>query len=297
MALRRTIPRSLSCRPPAPIWSPPPSASSRSARAAGLRVLAALEPTILAIADATRLADADDLGGGRSAPTSPPCGTKPNTRGCSAHDHISQRPSARRRRRPGRHRQDRADGCAVQALARHDTRSRRSPTTSTPRKMRNSSPAPARCRPNASWASRPAAARTPPFARMPASTSPASPICNGDFPALELILIESGGDNLAATFSPELADLTIYVIDVSAGDKIPRKGGPGITKQRPSGDQQDRPCPDGRRQPGGDGPRRQTMRGDRPFIFANVKAGKGTQEIARFIAESGGLTWRADDQG
>ena len=61
------------------------------------------------------------------------------------------------------------------------------------------------------------------------------------FPDLDLILIESGGDNLAATFSPELADLTIYVIDVSAGDKIPRKGGPGITPQRPSGHQQDRP--------------------------------------------------------
>ena len=61
------------------------------------------------------------------------------------------------------------------------------------------------------------------------------------FPGLDLILIESGGDNLAATFSPELADLTIYVIDVGAGEKIPRKGGPGHHPLRPAGDQQDRP--------------------------------------------------------
>ena len=65
---------------------------------------------------------------------------------------------------------------------------------------------------------------------MPRSIWPASRICAGGFPNLDLILIESGGDNLAATFSPELADLTIYVIDVSAGDKIPRKGGPGIMR-------------------------------------------------------------------
>lgn len=110
------------------------------------------------------------------------------------------------------------------------------------------------------------------------------------FPGLELLLIESGGDNLAATFSPELADITIYVIDVSAGDKIPRKGGPGITKSDllvinkidlaplvgASLEVMDR---DAKR-----------MRGDRPFIFANVKAGQGTREIAAFIAKSGGLT-------
>jgi len=110
------------------------------------------------------------------------------------------------------------------------------------------------------------------------------------FPRLELLLIESGGDNLAATFSPELADITIYVIDLSAGDKIPRKGGPGITKSDllvinkidlapmvgASLEVMDR---DAKR-----------MRGDRPFIFANVKAGQGTQDIARFIAEAGGLT-------
>lgn len=114
------------------------------------------------------------------------------------------------------------------------------------------------------------------------------------FPRLELLLIESGGDNLAATFSPELADLTIYVIDVSAGDKIPRKGGPGITKSDllvinktdlaplvgASLEVMDRDT--------------KKMRGERPFVFAQVKAGKGVEEIARFIAKAGGLTEVAD---
>jgi urease accessory protein len=109
------------------------------------------------------------------------------------------------------------------------------------------------------------------------------------FPGLDLLLIESGGDNLAATFSPELADITIYVIDVSAGDKIPRKGGPGITKSDllvinkidlapmvgASLEVMDR---DAKR-----------MRGEKPFIFANVKAGVGVQEIAAFVAAAGGL--------
>ena len=76
-------------------------------------------------------------------------------------------------------------------------------------------------------------------------------------PALEVIFIESGGDNLAATFSPELSDLTLYVIDVAAGDKIPRKGGPGHHQVRPAGDQQDRPRAHGGRLAGGDGPRRE----------------------------------------
>jgi urease accessory protein len=110
------------------------------------------------------------------------------------------------------------------------------------------------------------------------------------FPLLDLLLIESGGDNLAATFSPELADITIYVIDVSAGDKIPRKGGPGITKSDllvinkidlaplvgASLEVMDR---DARR-----------MRGERPFIFTNIKTGAGVAEIAGFIARSGGLS-------
>ena len=109
------------------------------------------------------------------------------------------------------------------------------------------------------------------------------------FPLLDVILIESGGDNLAATFSPELADLTIYVIDVSAGDKIPRKGGPGITRSDllvinkidlaphvgASLEVMDR---DSRR-----------MRGDRPFVFANIRAGQGVPEIAAFIERAGGL--------
>jgi urease accessory protein len=109
------------------------------------------------------------------------------------------------------------------------------------------------------------------------------------FPLLDLLLIESGGDNLAATFSPELADITIYVIDVSAGDKIPRKGGPGITKSDllvinkidlaplvgASLEVMDR---DAKR-----------MRGERPFIFTNIKTGTGVAEIAGFISRAGGL--------
>jgi urease accessory protein len=111
-------------------------------------------------------------------------------------------------------------------------------------------------------------------------------------PGLELIFVESGGDNLAATFSPELADLTLYVIDVAAGDKIPRKGGPGITRSDlliinkidlaplvgASLEVMDR---DARR-----------MRGPRPFVFSNLKANQGVLEIARFIIEQGGLPQR-----
>ncbi len=113
---------------------------------------------------------------------------------------------------------------------------------------------------------------------------------NRRFPTLDIILIESGGDNLAATFSPELADLTIYVIDVSAGDKIPRKGGPGITRSDllvinkidlapyvgASLDVMDRDS--------------KKMRGTRPFIFSNVRAGQGVAEIAAFIEKEGGLS-------
>lgn len=109
------------------------------------------------------------------------------------------------------------------------------------------------------------------------------------FPGLDVIFVESGGDNLAATFSPELADITIYVIDVSAGDKIPRKGGPGITRSDllvinkidlaplvgANLDVMDRDS--------------KKMRGTRPFIFANLKAQQGVAEIADFILKSGGL--------
>jgi urease accessory protein len=109
------------------------------------------------------------------------------------------------------------------------------------------------------------------------------------FPDLDIILIESGGDNLAATFSPELADLTIYVIDVSAGDKIPRKGGPGITRSDllvinkidlapfvgASLEVMER---DARR-----------MRGDRRFVFTNVRTGYGVEEVVHFLETQGGL--------
>jgi urease accessory protein len=109
------------------------------------------------------------------------------------------------------------------------------------------------------------------------------------FPDLDVVFIESGGDNLAATFSPELADLTIYVIDVSAGDKIPRKGGPGITRSDLlvinkidlaalvgadlSVMDRDARC----------------MRGARPFVFTNIRAGQGVAEVADFITRMGGL--------
>jgi urease accessory protein len=109
------------------------------------------------------------------------------------------------------------------------------------------------------------------------------------FPALDLILIESGGDNLAATFSPELADLTIYVIDVAQGEKIPRKGGPGITRSDMLvinkidlaalvGADLGVMESDTRR-----------MRGERPYVFANVRAGTGVETVARFIETKGGL--------
>ncbi|MGB5233840.1 MAG: urease accessory protein UreG [Candidatus Macondimonas sp.] len=107
------------------------------------------------------------------------------------------------------------------------------------------------------------------------------------FPDLDLVFVESGGDNLAATFSPELSDLTLYVIDVSAGDKIPRKGGPGITRSDlliinktdlaphvgASLEVMDR---DARR-----------MRGERPFVFTNLKTGAGLSEIVAFIEREG----------
>ena len=109
------------------------------------------------------------------------------------------------------------------------------------------------------------------------------------FPALDVILIESGGDNLAATFSPELADLTIYVIDVAAGDKIPRKGGPGITRSDLLVINKIDLAPmvganlkimrnDARR-----------MRGDRPFVFTNLKTGDGLDRIIDFMITHGGL--------
>ncbi len=112
------------------------------------------------------------------------------------------------------------------------------------------------------------------------------------FPALEVVFIESGGDNLAATFSPELSDLTLYVIDVAAGDKIPRKGGPGITKSDllvinkidlapmvgASLEVMERDT--------------KRMRGERPFVFTNLKTGQGLDRVIAFIEKEGMLGLR-----
>jgi urease accessory protein len=108
-----------------------------------------------------------------------------------------------------------------------------------------------------------------------------------DFPELDLILIESGGDNLASTFSPELSDLTIYVIDVAGGEKVPRKGGPGITRAAlliinkidlapHVGANLEIMARDARR-----------MRGDRPFVFTNLRTGEGVDQVIDFIVKQG----------
>ncbi len=109
------------------------------------------------------------------------------------------------------------------------------------------------------------------------------------FPDLELIFVESGGDNLAATFSPELADLTIYVIDVSAGDKIPRKGGPGITRSDLLVINKIDLAPLVGADLGVMDSDAKKMRGDRPFLFSNLKIQQGVAEIAKFIVARGGL--------
>jgi urease accessory protein len=109
------------------------------------------------------------------------------------------------------------------------------------------------------------------------------------FPDLELIFVESGGDNLAATFSPELADLTIYVIDVSAGDKIPRKGGPGITRSDLLVINKIDLAPLVGADLGVMDRDARKMRGERPFLFSNLKVNHGVADIARFIIERGGL--------
>ena len=111
----------------------------------------------------------------------------------------------------------------------------------------------------------------------------------GRFPALDLVLVESGGDNLAATFSPELADLTIYVIDVAAGDKIPRKGGPGITRSDLLVINKIDLAPLVGADLGVMDRDSRKMRGERPFVFANLKANQGTEDIANFIVSTGGL--------
>ena len=110
------------------------------------------------------------------------------------------------------------------------------------------------------------------------------------FPKPDLVIIESGGDNLAATFSPELADITIYVINVSAGDKIPRKGGPGITRSDLLVINKIDLAPLVGADLGVMARDAKMMRGERPFVFANIKAGHGVKEIAHFIGETGGLS-------
>jgi urease accessory protein len=112
------------------------------------------------------------------------------------------------------------------------------------------------------------------------------------FPELEVLFIESGGDNLAATFSPELADLTIYVIDVSAGDKIPRKGGPGITRSDLLVINKTDLAPLVGADLGVMDRDARKMRGQRPFMFTNLKENQGVAEIAAFILKAGGLTSR-----
>jgi urease accessory protein len=113
---------------------------------------------------------------------------------------------------------------------------------------------------------------------------------NKKFPGLDLVLIESGGDNLAATFSPELADLTIYVIDVAAGEKIPTKGGPGITRSDLLVINKMDLAPHVGASLANMERESKRMRGERPFVFTNLRAGKGVDEIAQFIERKGGLT-------
>ena len=109
------------------------------------------------------------------------------------------------------------------------------------------------------------------------------------FPNLDLLLIESGGDNLAATFSPELADITIYVIDVSAGDKIPRKGGPGITRSDLLVINKTDLAPMVGADLGVMDRDARLMRKGRPFVFSNIKTGAGIAEIAAFVQKAGGM--------
>jgi urease accessory protein len=116
---------------------------------------------------------------------------------------------------------------------------------------------------------------------------------NRKFPNLDLILIESGGDNLAATFSPELADITIYVIDVAGGEKIPRKGGPGITRSDLLVVNKIDLAP----MVGADlsimEADTKRMRGERPYVFSNIRGGIGTKDVAAFIERAGGLSAKA----
>ena len=109
------------------------------------------------------------------------------------------------------------------------------------------------------------------------------------FPQLDMIMIESGGDNLAATFSPELSDLTLYVIDVSAGDKIPRKGGPGITKSDLLIINKTDLAPLVGADLGVMARDARKMRGDKPFLFTNLKSLDGLSEVVKFVVSEGML--------
>ncbi len=203
--------------------------------------------------------------------------------------HDMQRPVARRHRRAGRLRQDRADRrlckpCATRydiAVVTNDIYTKEDARVPDPRR--------ARCRRSASSGVETGGCPHTAIREDASINLAAVAEMRARFPDLDLIFIESGGDNLAATFSPELADLTIYVIDVSAGDKIPRKGGPGITRSDllvinkidlaplvgADLDVMDR---DARK-----------MRGARPFGFTNLKENSGVAEIADFIVRAGGL--------
>jgi urease accessory protein len=112
---------------------------------------------------------------------------------------------------------------------------------------------------------------------------------NKKFPDLDLILVESGGDNLAATFSPELVDLTIYVIDVSGGEKIPRKGGPGITRSDLLVINKTDLAPFVGANLNVMEADTKKMRLQRPYVFTNLRAGDGVEVVAKFIKEAGGL--------
>ena len=109
------------------------------------------------------------------------------------------------------------------------------------------------------------------------------------WPKLEIVFVESGGDNLAATFSPELADITIYVIDVAAGDKIPRKGGPGITRSDLLVINKIDLAPLVGASLEVMGRDARKMRGERPFVFTNLRAGEGVDRIVEFVVGHGGL--------
>ncbi|WP_414474926.1 urease accessory protein UreG [Microvirga sp. M2] len=110
------------------------------------------------------------------------------------------------------------------------------------------------------------------------------------FPHLDIVLVESGGDNLSATFSPELADLTIYVIDVAGGEKIPRKGGPGITRSDLLVINKIDLAPHVGADLGIMEEDTKRMRGRRPYVFSNIRGGIGVDAIATFIEQAGGLT-------